>query len=60
MTSRPGRIDKIVDIALPRPRELDMTTEPEFNSYVTVIRQVFERRGVLKSERETEHGRTLT
>jgi hypothetical protein len=57
MTSRPGQIDKIIDIALPRPRELHMTTEPEFNSYVSVIRQVFERRGVLKDEREQNPAR---
>jgi len=37
-----------------------MTTEPEFNSYVTVIRKVFERRGVLRGEREQEPGKTLT
>lgn len=59
MSSRPGRIDDIVDIGLPRPRELHMTTEPEFNAYVQGIRQIFERRGVLRTEPDTTRGQTL-
>jgi NitT/TauT family transport system ATP-binding protein len=56
MSPRPGRIDDIIDVKLPRPRELHMTTEPDFNAYVQGIRQIFERRGVLRAEPDTAHG----
>jgi NitT/TauT family transport system ATP-binding protein len=59
MSSRPGRIDDIVDIDLPRPRELHMTTEPVFNAYVQGIRQIFERKGVLRTERGARPAQTL-
>jgi NitT/TauT family transport system ATP-binding protein len=58
MTSRPGRIDDVVPIDLPRPRQLHMTTEPAFNSYVQRIREIFERQGVLRSDPQA--GRTPT
>jgi NitT/TauT family transport system ATP-binding protein len=50
MTPRPGRIDSVLDIDLPRPRTLDTTSGPEFNSYVREIREIFERRGVIRDE----------
>jgi NitT/TauT family transport system ATP-binding protein len=59
MSSRPGRIDDIVDVDLPRPRELRITTEPEFNAHVTRIREIFERRGVLRTELVAESDRPL-
>jgi NitT/TauT family transport system ATP-binding protein len=59
MSPRPGRIDDIIDIKLPRPRELHMTTEPDFNAHVQGIRQIFERRGVLRAEPDTVHGQPL-
>ena len=34
MSPRPGRIKEVIDIDLPRPRTLEMTTSPEFHSYV--------------------------
>jgi NitT/TauT family transport system ATP-binding protein len=59
MTSRPGRIEDIVPIDLPRPRELHITTEPMFNSYVQRIREIFERQGVLRSDSQANRGQTL-
>ena len=59
MTSRPGRIDDIVPIDLPRPRELQMTTEPAFNGYVQRIREIFERQGVLRTESYARLGHSL-
>jgi NitT/TauT family transport system ATP-binding protein len=32
MSSRPGRIDRIVSVPFPRPRPLELKTEPEFQS----------------------------
>jgi NitT/TauT family transport system ATP-binding protein len=41
MTSRPGMIDEIVEIDLPRPRQLDMMSEPKFGVYAKHIRAKF-------------------
>jgi len=60
MTSRPGRIDDIVPIDLPRPRELHMITEPIFNAFVQQIRVIFERQGVLRSNSHTGRTQTLS
>ena len=38
MTSRPGKIAKIVDIPLERPRDLHMQVTPEFNALVEEVR----------------------
>src|SRR3984885_6488075 len=48
MTPRPGRIDRIIDIALPRPRTLAMREAPEFAAYMRQILDLFLARGVLK------------
>jgi NitT/TauT family transport system ATP-binding protein len=40
MSPRPGRIAKIVDVALPRPRTVDMEFSPQFKSYSDQIRAV--------------------
>jgi len=32
MTARPGCIKKAIDVAIPRPRALEVTTSPEFNA----------------------------
>ncbi len=39
MTSRPGRIAKVVEVDLPRPRTLKMQVEPEFNRLVEEVRE---------------------
>jgi NitT/TauT family transport system ATP-binding protein len=41
MTGRPGTIDEIVDIDLPRPRGLDLISEPRFGAYARHIRAKF-------------------
>ena len=40
MTPRPGRIAAQIKIDLPTPRNIDMTTTPEFNNYVQQVRDV--------------------
>jgi NitT/TauT family transport system ATP-binding protein len=41
MTPRPGRVAEICDIDLPRPRPLDIMTDPAFGEYVRHIRSYF-------------------
>jgi NitT/TauT family transport system ATP-binding protein len=48
MTPRPGRIDRIIDIALPRPRRLAMRELAEFAAYNRQILDCFLSRGVLR------------
>jgi NitT/TauT family transport system ATP-binding protein len=48
MTPRPGQIDRIIDIALPRPRTLAMRESPEFSAYNRQILDLFLARGVLR------------
>jgi NitT/TauT family transport system ATP-binding protein len=51
MTPRPGRIFKVAEIDLPRPRSLEATTGVEFNRYVSEIRQAFQEMGVIHDVR---------
>jgi NitT/TauT family transport system ATP-binding protein len=51
MTPRPGRIDRILDIDLPRPRTLAMREAPKFAEYSREILEVFLARGVLREYR---------
>jgi NitT/TauT family transport system ATP-binding protein len=48
MTPRPGRIDQIFDIDLPRPRTLAMRESPEFTGYNRRILDLLLARGVLR------------
>jgi NitT/TauT family transport system ATP-binding protein len=48
MTPRPGRIDRVIDIGLPRPRTLAMRDTPEFSHYCREILDLFLARGVLR------------
>jgi NitT/TauT family transport system ATP-binding protein len=48
MTPRPGRIDRIIDIGLPRPRMLAMRETPQFAAYTREILDLFLARGVLR------------
>jgi NitT/TauT family transport system ATP-binding protein len=53
MTPRPGSIDCVIDVDLPRPRTLAMRESPEFAAY---SRQIFDRllaHGVLREHRES-------
>jgi NitT/TauT family transport system ATP-binding protein len=48
MTPRPGRVDRVIDIDLPRPRTLAMRESPQFAHYSREIRELFLARGVLR------------
>jgi len=48
MTPRPGRIDRVIDIDLPRPRTLAMRESSEFNGYNRQILDLLLARGVLR------------
>ena len=48
MTPRPGRLDRMIDIELPRPRTLAMRETPEFAAYIREILDLFLARGVLR------------
>jgi NitT/TauT family transport system ATP-binding protein len=48
MSERPGRIDRILEIGLPRPRGLEARRSPEFESAVNTITEIFLSRGVLR------------
>jgi NitT/TauT family transport system ATP-binding protein len=45
MTPRPGRLARIFDIGLPRPRTIEMTFEPEFIALIQEIKQTVESGG---------------
>ena len=41
MTHRPGQVEKIITVELPRPRDQNTLILPEFTQYVAQIRQLF-------------------
>jgi NitT/TauT family transport system ATP-binding protein len=47
ITPRPGRIERIFDIALPFPRDFDVKASPEFTRYTRAIQEIFRSYGVL-------------
>jgi NitT/TauT family transport system ATP-binding protein len=47
MSPRPGRVEEVLTIDLPRPRPLDIAHEPELGRYASRIRSIFKARGVL-------------
>jgi NitT/TauT family transport system ATP-binding protein len=48
MTPRPGKIDRTIEIDLPRPRTLAMREQPKFAAYSREILDIFLARGVLR------------
>jgi NitT/TauT family transport system ATP-binding protein len=52
ITPRPGRVDRIIRVDLPRPRKLKMRAAPAFAAYVEEILGVFQSWGVLVEEPE--------
>jgi NitT/TauT family transport system ATP-binding protein len=50
MSPRPGRIEQIVEVTMPRPRGLAARHHPEFIEITQRITDVFLSRGVLRSE----------
>jgi NitT/TauT family transport system ATP-binding protein len=47
MTERPGTVDKIYDISLPRPRSLENMGTPEFSAVAQAIRAHFFAQGII-------------
>jgi NitT/TauT family transport system ATP-binding protein len=47
MTPRPGRVDSVIDVDLPRPRRLTLRDDPRFAAYTRRIHDLFMARGVL-------------
>jgi NitT/TauT family transport system ATP-binding protein len=47
MTPRPGRIRAVIDVPLPRPRDLNVHEAPAFAKAVHDIRLLFQEMGVL-------------
>jgi len=45
MSARPGRIVEMVNVDLPRPRDLDLMASDEFGVYTRKIRHLFDARG---------------
>jgi NitT/TauT family transport system ATP-binding protein len=48
MSPRPGRIERIIDIQLPRPRHLADRESPAFAEHNREIREIFQATGVLR------------
>ena len=48
MTPRPGRIDRILSIDLPRPRDKAVLASPRFAEYCSTITECFMRHGVIQ------------
>ena len=48
MTPRPGRIDRILEIDLPRPRDKAVVTSAAFAAYCDAITETFMRHGVIR------------
>ncbi|WP_235936039.1 ABC transporter ATP-binding protein [Devosia aurantiaca] len=50
MSPRPGRIERIIDIDLPRPRRLAMREDKRFNEYTRELTDIFKGLGVFREE----------
>ncbi len=50
MSPRPGRVERIIDIDLPRPRRLAMREDPKFSQYTHEITDIFKGLGVFREE----------
>ncbi|MSP89240.1 MAG: ABC transporter ATP-binding protein [Alphaproteobacteria bacterium] len=46
MTRSPGRVLDVIEIDLPRPRELNIRETPQFGTYVAHIRELFRQMGM--------------
>ena len=51
MTPRPGKVARIIEIDLPRPRHLSMRETPEFGHFTREIRAMFEDWGVIREHK---------
>lgn len=50
MAPRPGRVEAVLDVPLPRRRRLSVRSTPEFNAVVDQILRHFERMGVIHDD----------
>ena len=50
ISPRPGRIERIIDIDLPRPRRLAMREDTKFTNYTRELTQIFKGLGVFREE----------
>jgi len=50
ISPRPGRVERILEIDLPRPRRLSMREDPKFTHYTRELTQIFEGLGVFREE----------
>ncbi|MBN7760712.1 ABC transporter ATP-binding protein [Nitratireductor aquibiodomus] len=50
MAPRPGRVEAVLDVPLPRRRRLSVRSTPEFNGIVDQILIFFERMGVIRDD----------
>ena len=48
MTPRPGVVDTVIEVELPRPRPLTVRDDPRFGAYTRAIHERFLARGVLR------------
>ncbi|MCM0020037.1 MAG: ABC transporter ATP-binding protein, partial [Tagaea sp.] len=48
MTPRPGKIDRIIHVDLPRPRDRTVVSSAKFVAYCEEITECFMRRGVIQ------------
>jgi NitT/TauT family transport system ATP-binding protein len=51
MAPSPGKVEEIIDIDLPRPRDLNIRETPQFGEYVGHIRELFQNMGVMSAAR---------
>jgi NitT/TauT family transport system ATP-binding protein len=50
MTPRPGAIDRVIDVQIPRPRRLRVTRDAQFSVYTSQIMDLFKSRGVITED----------
>ncbi len=47
ITPRPGTVERVLDIDLPWPRDLEVKSGPEFTAYIREIQGIFRGYGVI-------------
>lgn len=57
LSPRPGRIDRIWDVDLSRPRRLQVETSEKFSQYAHEITELFKSRGVIRERPTSEENR---